>query len=265
MPELPEVEAIVRRLRPDAVGSVIARVSVLRARSTYPQDPKLLQDAVGHCIEAIERRGKNIVVRLSGGKCIRVHLRMTGILRAIPDCRLYASTARVLFALKDGRALLFEDRRVLGTVHLHSGEELELKLAGLGLDPFAGAFTPEYLIQAAQQSSRPVKILLMNQDVIAGLGNIYAAESLFTARIYPGQPACSVSRPKLRALHAAIQAVLGKAIAYAIRTYESPGGQEMDLEVYDRKGESCNRCGKLIQVIQQAGRTTYFCPRCQRK
>ncbi len=189
MPELPEVEAIARRLRPEAVGAVIKRIEVLRARSTAPQKPSVLQKAVGKRIESIERRGKNLVLRLSGDLAIRVHLRMSGILHAIPDARLYTASTRVLFTLKGGSGIAFEDRRVLGTVHLHSTKEVDEKLRRIGPEPLTKSFTAKYLTDVASRSIRPIKIFLMDQHVIAGLGNIYAAEALFEAKIHPAVPA----------------------------------------------------------------------------
>ena len=128
MPELPEVETIAQRLRPEVVGAVIKPVEVLRAKSTAPQKPSVLQQAVGKRIETIERRGKNLVLRLSGDSAIRIHLRMSGRLRAIPDARSYTASTRVVFTLKDGSGIAFDDRRVLGTVHFHTATEVDEKL-----------------------------------------------------------------------------------------------------------------------------------------
>src|SRR4051794_40085759 len=133
MPELPEVEAIIRRLRPHVIGATIMRVDVFRPRTVSPQKPAQLAEAEGQRIEAVDRRGKNIIVRLSRNAALRVHLRMTGMLRAIPDTRLHGNTVRVLFTLKDGSAIAFEDRRILGTVHYHSRGEIDEKLANLGV------------------------------------------------------------------------------------------------------------------------------------
>jgi formamidopyrimidine-DNA glycosylase len=266
MPELPEVEAIVNRLRPEAVGSVIKRVEVLRARSTAPQKPSLLKEAIGRRIESVERRGKNLILQLSRGSALRIHLRMSGILRAIPDARLYAASTRVLFTLKDGRGIAFEDRRVLGTVHFHSKAELEQKLEKIGPEPMTKAFTAKYLIDAASRSIRPIKIFLMDQHVVAGLGNIYAAEALFAAKIHPALSANRVSEEKLRALHASIPKVLKTAMNNAAKTFKAPDRHEgMRFKVYGRKNEPCVVCAAGIKTLTQGGRTTYFCANCQRK
>jgi formamidopyrimidine-DNA glycosylase len=266
MPELPEVEAIIRRLRPHAIGATIASVDVLRPRTVFPQKPAQLAEAEGRRIEAIDRRGKNIIVRLSRDGALRIHLRMTGILCAIPDTRLHGNTTRVLFTLKDGSAIAFEDRRILGTVHYHCGEEIEAKLASLGVEPLSRAFTEKYLLDRAARSIRPMKLFLMDQTIIAGLGNIYTAESLFAAKIHPAQPAKLVAANKLRALHADIPKVLRTAVRNAVKTYSAPDRHEgMHFNVYRHKGEPCTVCGKTIKTLAQGGRTTYFCPNCQRK
>jgi formamidopyrimidine-DNA glycosylase len=266
MPELPEVEAIVRRLRPEVTGAAIARVEVMRARTVLPQKPATVTAAAGKKIEAIERCGKNIVIRLSSGAALRIHLRMTGVLRVIPDACLYTDSVRVLFTLKDGRGVVFEDRRILGTVHFHNQAEIDEKLDKLGVEPVTRGFTAKYLIEAARRSKRPIKVFLMDQKIIAGLGNIYAAESLFAARIYPAKPANRVPEQKLVDLHASIPKVLRIAIRDAVKTYSAPDRHEgMHFQVYGREDEPCFVCGKKIKTMVQGGRTTYFCPNCQRK
>lgn len=265
LPELPEVEAVVRKVRRAAKGARITGVQVFRSRATHPQPPALLEQAIGHSIRTVDRRGKNIIVRLDGGVALRVHLRMTGNLRVIPEARLYPISVRVLLALKGGRALVLDDPRLLGSVHFHTTEELDSILARVGIDPLTAGFTPEFLVQAARRSERPVKEFLMNQHPIAGLGNIYAAEALFRARIHPARPVHSIRRSRLVALHAAIQDVLRSAIRSAIRAYEHPGRHDRtDYFVYGRMNELCRLCSRQIERLQQSGRSTYYCPRCQR-
>jgi formamidopyrimidine-DNA glycosylase len=265
MPELPEVQAVIGMLRAEAIGATIIGVNVLRPRSVMPQDTSVLEGTRGKRIETIERRGKNIILRLSGDLALRVHLRMTGILRVIPDARLYTASTRVLFTLNDRRGLAFEDRRILGTVHLYKSRDLEDKLSGLGPEPFTRTFSPTYLMDVAAKSSRPIKIFLMDQEVVAGLGNIYAAEALFAAGIRPARAANRLSEEKVRRLHAGIRKVLRRAIRDAARTYTRPDKHEgMHYNVYGRKDEPCSVCGKPVKAMEQAGRTTYFCANCQR-
>ena len=265
MPELPEVEAVVRKVRSEATGARIRAVEVIRARTTHPQSPDALQTAANRTITAIERKGKNIVLRLSGGHAIRVHLRMTGNLYVIPDARLRPATARVVFTLAGGRALVFDDPRVLGTVHLHTNEEIDTKLADIGIDPLERRFTPQFLTDAAARSRRPVKLFLMDQYPVAGIGNIYAAESLFRARIHPQRPVNTLRAPQIAALHSAIRAVINEAVKLNVKAYREPGYfEEIQFAVFGREGEACMACGRAIQRIAQGGRSTYFCVRCQR-
>jgi formamidopyrimidine-DNA glycosylase len=265
MPELPEVEAVCRKLRGDAVGAVIERVSVYRARTTHPQHPSELERAAGRRIDSVERRGKNILIHLSGGLVLRVHLRMTGDLFVVPDARLHAERVRVCFTLTDGRGLVFEDTRALGVINLHLSKDLDEILAGVGIEPLTRAFTPEWLITAARASKQPAKLFLMDQRIIAGVGNMYAAEALFRAKIDPRKAINSIRRPKLEALHAAIVDILREGIKAAVIAYSKPGNYgDIPFAVYDRKDEHCDTCGRKIRRIVQGGRSTYFCPGCQR-
>ena len=261
MPELPEVEAVVRRLRSDAVGARIRAVEVLRPRSTRPQPPDELRRAERQTIERVERRGKNILLWLKRGDCVRVHLRMTGKLYVVADARFRPATTRVSFTLSDGRGLLLDDLRVMGTVNYHTREEAEEKLAGIGIDPLSRAFTVLRLGEAAAVSKRPAKLFLMGQDAVSGLGNIYAAEALFRARIHPRVPVNRLGREQIARLHSAIREVLRDAVKRTASDYRRQDGR---FDVYGRKGEPCRVCARPIERITQGGRSTYFCPRCQR-
>ena len=265
MPELPEVEAVCRKLRKEAIGATIAAAHIERRRITSPQDPAEVERRLaGRTIERVGRRGKNILIGLSGGLTARVHLRMTGDLCVIPVGRLRPASASSWFELADGRTLVFEDTRGLGTLTVHAGDALE----GIGPEPLSRQFTAEALIRSAAGSRQPAKVFLMDQRRIAGLGNIYTAEALFAARIHPRAPIGSVSRPRLMALHASIVRVLRDAVRSACRAYSRPGGfqeaEEYPPAVYGREGELCVRCGGVIRRITQGGRSTYYCPKCQR-
>lgn len=266
MPELPEVEAVIRKLRKAAVGARITAFQAFRPRATHPQEPAVVEAAVGCTIRSFERQGKHILVRLDKGLSLDVHLKLSGNLTVIPDARLHADTIRALFTLKGGSGLALDDRRVLAYVHLHPDIELADKLAHLGIDPLSKSFTPEFLASAAKDRKKPAKVFLMDQKPIAGLGNIYSAEALFRARIHPATPIRKVRSPKIHALHEAIRAVLKEAIPAAVRSYKHPGLHEgMDYFVYDREGEPCRVCGRAIKRIEQAGRSTYFCSNCQKR
>lgn len=269
MPELPEVEAVTRRLRREAVGAVIRSVTVFRARSVRPQKPEQLQAAVGYTIEKVKRTGKTMVLWLgkrgSPEAALRAHLGMTGNLHVIPDARMHSAITRVLFTFRDGRGLALDDLRLFGSVQLYAPEELQSRLSELGVDPLTKAFTLEFFMAAAKRSNQPAKVFLMDQHPITGLGNIYSAEALFRARINPSRPLAGVRRNKLAALFEAIPAVLRDALRHTVKSYRTPGyTKEMGYHVYGRKGEPCHVCRTPIARIEQAGRSTYFCPKCQK-
>ncbi|HVO96890.1 MAG TPA: bifunctional DNA-formamidopyrimidine glycosylase/DNA-(apurinic or apyrimidinic site) lyase [Bryobacteraceae bacterium] len=259
MPELPEVEAVCSRLRRTALGAEIAVARIFRASVTRPQLVKTVKRrASGRTIESIRRRGKNILIDLSGGEVLHVHLRMTGDLAVIPDARFRAATVRAAFEFSDGRALVFNDPRALGKIW--AGEE---RLGEIGLEPLEKSFTTDAFDALMRASKQPVKLFLLDQRHVAGIGNIYAAEALFRACIDPRRLARSIARAHRKALHAAIIEVLQEAVAESECVYNAPG-DEFPSAVYGREGEPCPRCHTSIRRIPQGGRSTYFCPRCQR-
>jgi formamidopyrimidine-DNA glycosylase len=270
MPELPEVEAVCRKLRKQATGARILSAHIERPRITSPLDPAEAEAQIaGRSIERIDRRGKNILIVLSGGLVMRIHLRMTGNLYVVPDWRLRIAHCSAWFELEGGRGLLFEDRRGLGTLTIHEEASLESSvLDGLGPEPLSRQFTAEAFIRSAAGLRQPAKLFLMDQRRVAGLGNIYVAEALFAARVNPAASIGSISRPRLKALHAEIVRILRDAVKSACRAYSRPGGfqeaEDFPLAVYGREGESCIRCRGVIRRVTQGGRSTYFCPKCQR-
>ncbi len=263
MPELPEVEAVCRKLRRDALGARIARAH-LAARL----DRRLAKRLPGKRILGVDRRGKNILLRLDSGETLRVHLGMTGNLYAAPDGRMRPLHARAVLELDGGGALVLDDPRALGVVQLLQPAQAERLEAGLGLEPLSDAFTPQWLAGEARRSRAPAKLFLMDQTRIAGLGNIYSAEALFRAGVHPAKPMNRLSQKRLERLHQAIVAILDNAVQSACNAYSGPGKFEaretFPLAVYGREGERCPRCGRRIRRIPQHGRSTYFCPGCQR-
>ena len=243
MPELPEVEAICSKLREQITGERITAAAVLRSGITHPQSPAEVESLVrGQRIEGVERRAKNILIRLSGGWWIRIHLRMTGNLYVLPDIRLRPAATRVCIELSRHRGLVFEDTRALGRLHVHSAAEIQHILQDLGAEPLSPEFTPQWLANAAQRSRKPVKIFLMDQTRIAGLGNIYAAEALFHARIHPAKEINRLRR-KQAALHGAIVRVLQDAVQSACIAYSGPErfneAESFQCFVYNREGQPC--------------------------
>lgn len=267
MPELPEVEAVCRVVRRPLRGRRIVSAHVSRRRVCAPQTPEEFARAVtGRRFRAVERRGKNILIHLDG-VTIWVHLRMTGNLYTIADARLRPVSVSAHLVLDNGRSLVFDDPRGLGVMRAIPAERLARALGPMGVDPLAPEFTPERFVALARSSRAAIKLFLMDQRRIAGLGNIYAAEALYCARIDPRSIGARLSSARLRRLHAAIVAVLSNAIKSASLAYQRPGGfakaEEFDPAVYGREGLQCRRCRGRIRRIQQGGRSTYFCPRCQ--
>ncbi len=264
MPELPEVEAVCRKLRERAPGSRITSAKVFRCAPAT-----LEESARGRTIRAVDRLGKHILLRLSGGVTLHTHLRMSGNLFAIPDHRLHGAGARVVLGLSHGAGIVLEDPRALARMEPAETEVIDRKLAaGLGPEPLSPAFTLDWFREESRVSRQPAKLFLMDQTRVAGLGNIYAAESLYRARVNPRKLMNALSPAKVDSLHGEIVAVLRDALQSAIFAYGGPGkfaeAESFPIAVYGREGEPCDRCGRVIRRIAQGGRSTYFCPGCQR-
>ncbi len=270
MPELPEVETVVRELRPHLVGRRIREARVLRP-TVCPIDPQALR---GARVTGLARRGKYVLMQLRRGRrrpVLEFHLGMTGQLLMVPGDRPADKHVHLMLHLEKTREQLrFRDVRKFGEACLYpSAEELErLLLSRLG--PEADTLTSTELAGAAWSSSRPLKPLLMDQAKVAGLGNIYTDEALWHARIHPLRLSDSLSADELRDLARAIRAVLREAIEHRGSTVDdyltpdgSPGQYQEHHAVYGREGEPCARCGGPLQRIRLQGRSTHFCPRCQ--
>ena len=260
MPELPEVEEAMQRLRIAVEGKTIAR-----AKALHPAILRQLPDATARRlrqqrIERIERRGKHQLMHLSSGATIHAHFRMNGdwlISRAEDPVDRFT---RAMIELTDGTRIELNDRRALSAMSLHA--KGKNPLPSLGIEANDPALDAEYLRSALKSRRGPVKPALMDQKVIAGLGNIYAAEALWRAKISPRAVASSLSKARLERLADAIQSVLSEEEKIPGR-YTADTGRER-FAVYDREGKLCSRCGSKIRRIPQAGRSTYYCPVCQR-
>jgi len=272
MPELPEVETIVNDLRPRVQGRTFTSVSLAWPRMVLqPSAEEFCRRLPGRAVTGIGRRGKYLIFRLDSGESLVLHLRMTGaiLLRrgesASEDSTRYVTAA---FGLDDGSVLLFCDRRKLGTAALVADErELDRKL---GPEPLAPRFTASVLAERLGRRKAPIKAALCDQKVAAGIGNMYADEALFAARIHPLRPANGLSADETRRLHRAIREVLKTGIANAGATfsdYRRPGGekggQQEAFKVAHRGGQTCDVCSTPIERIPVRNRGTYFCPRCQ--
>ena len=256
MPELPEVESAVRRLRKAAAGQTIADGAVIHPALKRRLTNARLRSARGATVASVERRGKHQLMRLDDGRVLHGHFRMTGdwtIDRADDELPRFA---RAWVSFEDGTRVVLDDPRALSTLELHGkNEELDL---GLGPEPSDTSLTVDYLVDAFARRRGPIKPVLLDQRVIAGLGNIYAAESLWHAKISPLTPAAELSKKQVGDLLRAIRKVIKAATG--ARYTDSDVSR---LAVYDRAGEKCRRCGTTIERIAQAGRSTYYCPGCQ--
>ena len=274
MPELPEVETIRRQLAPEIEGRRLERMRILDARWCEPAPPDEVAQAVeGRRIERLDRRGKWLICELADEVHLIMHLRMTGNLLLVPPGETERRFLRVRMDLDDGRHLLFCDARRFGTgIVLLGAHAVEDWFAGrVGIEPLGPDFTAEALRAMASGRRAPVKAFLLAQERVAGVGNIYADEALWRAKIHPLRPVGTLKRPQLEALRTAVIEVLHAGIAAqgaTIDDYRDASGAEGafqdEFRAYGREGEPCPRCGARIRKIRAAGRGTYFCPREQR-
>jgi len=262
MPEMPEVEAVCRKLRTSVAGLIVDGASVWRCGT-----PAIAELAIGKKLLRVDRKGKHILIRLDGGVTLHTHLRMSGNLRAIPDHRMSPANTRILLRLSNGTGIILEDPRALARMDAIPTSEIDAKLSKLGPEPLSPDFTPDYLITTLRSSRQPIKLFLMDQTRVSGLGNIYVAESLFRAAIDPRKVLRTASVKKIERLHSGIIGVLTNAVQSACNAFSSPGHFEefeFPCAVYGREAEPCLECGGKIRRIPQGGRSTYFCPGCQK-
>jgi formamidopyrimidine-DNA glycosylase len=287
MPELPEVETVCRQLEPELEGRRIKSLEVLDPRWCRPAPVGDLEAAVsGRRIERLGRRGKYLLLGLDGAQTLVMHLRMTGNLVLVEGedkldpsegMRLYEgerSTSerhlRARFALDDDREVWFTDPRRFGEAFLIEDAGLEARFERLGVEPLSAGFTPEALGEMAAGRTAPLKSFLLDQKGIAGVGNIYADEALFRARLHPLSPAGSMKPEHLEALHDAVVAALEAGIdggGASIDDYRDGRGEKGRMQdeflVHTREGKPCPRGDGTIERIVVSGRSTYFCPVCQ--
>ncbi|HIE17394.1 MAG TPA: bifunctional DNA-formamidopyrimidine glycosylase/DNA-(apurinic or apyrimidinic site) lyase [Dehalococcoidia bacterium] len=267
MPELPEVETIKNELSPHVVGRQFSGVSLCDAKLVrQPSAEELCHRLVGQKINALERRGKYLMFRLSHGGVLVLHLRMSGTLLLDPPQP--DPYTRVVFHLDNGSQLVFSDRRRLGTIWLLDSEQAII--GKLGPEPLAPEFTPQTLAGRLHRYQAPIKAVLLDQTVIAGIGNMYADEALFSAGIHPLTKAASLSPEEVQRLYRAIHNVLQSAIAdkgASTDTYKRPNGQlgsaHFNFRVAHRGGKPCPVCGTAIRRLAIRNRGSYFCPQCQ--
>jgi formamidopyrimidine-DNA glycosylase len=288
MPELPEVETVCRQLEPEIEGRQVERLEVYDPRWCRPAPPAELEKAVaGRTIEGLGRRGKYLLLGLDGAQTLVMHLRMTGNLVLVEGedkldpsagMRLYEgerSTSerhlRARFLLDDGREVWFTDPRRFGEALLLDDGDLDAHFAArLGIEPLSEELTPEVLGEIAAGRTVPLKSFLLDQKGVAGIGNIYADEALFRARLHPLSPAGSMKAAHLEELCDGIVAALEAGIdggGASIDDYRDGRGRKGRMQeeflVHTREGRPCPRCGEVIKRTVVSGRSTYFCPGCQ--
>ena len=300
MPELPEVEHVVRALRPVVVGRRILASEIKLAKLVAPNTPAGFNRKLkGSIVTGVSRRGKYILIELDKdgalpdgrasdtgrkyqkparqqGLVLAVHLRMTGKFLSLSADEALPKHAHAIFYLDSDRRLVFCDQRQFGVMKLVTREHL-MKTKGiseLAPEPFGEDFSLAYLKETLARSRRTLKTLLLDQTRVLGLGNIYAAESLFRARVNPFKTAATLSSRRVERLHQAILEVLTEAISDSstsrVNLEHSNGfsyGEAFERfwQVYEREGEPCVKCGVRIRRIVHGGRSTYWCPRCQRR
>lgn len=264
MPELPEVETERTRLAEAIAGRTIRSARIDDARLTRPDDPEAVAAVLtGDHVEAVERRGKYIVVRLASGNTLLVHLRMTGGFRYAP-----ASHERAVLELTGGVRVAYRDTRRFGTWFLTDSEDADRIIAMKnGPEPLERGFTTAFLARRLAGRTAPLKAVILDQRTVAGLGNIYADESLWHSRLHPQRPAGELTLEEVVALRTAIRKSLRLGIKRGGATlYDQAyagGAMQHEFRVYGRGGEPCERCGTPIAKIVVGGRGTSFCPTCQ--
>ena len=273
MPELPEVETVRASLEPAVVGRRFERVEIADPRVTRPLDPdEVAAELHGEVVQALERRGKYLVFRFRSGRVLLIHLRMTGTLGHHQNGGLEEDPhRRAVVKLDDGSDVTYRDVRRFGTwLLLEPGEETAYLAKRLGEEPLGERFTTDVLAARLADRRAPVKAAILDQRSAAGMGNIYADEALWRARIHPLTPAGQLERAEIRRLQRAIRDALRAGIARqgtTLRDYRTPtgarGSMQEALRVYGREDEPCFRCGAAVAKTRVAGRGTYYCPTCQ--
>jgi len=273
MPELPEVETVRRRLAPLLEGRRFERVEISDARLTRPFESGLVaRELEGECVESLDRRGKYLIVRFESGLSLLIHLRMTGSLRhaaagSLPD----DPYRRAVVRLDDKSDVAYRDVRRFGTWLILAPGELDGYLdARVGPEPLDASFRAPVLGARLTGRRVPVKAAILDQRTVAGVGNIYADEALWRARIHPLREARSLDGSELKELRRRLRQVLELGIARqgsTLRDYSLPdgeaGGMQAEFKVYGRANEPCDRCGTPIERIRVGGRGTWYCPTCQ--
>ena len=270
MPELPEVETVRRGLALHLTGKHIRKAVVRQRQLRYPVSKGLEHKIKGQCVEAIERRAKYLLIKLERG-CLICHLGMSGSLRILDDTHPIGPHDHIDICMDDHRVLRFCDPRKFGAMLWTTKDPMQHKLLHrLGPEPLAADFNGEYLYKLSRGRKLAVKSFLMDSRVVVGVGNIYANEALFKARVHPTRAAGQIARQRYESIAAAVRTILKSAIRKGGTTLRNfvaedgkPGYFKQVLNVYQRAGEACTSCQTPIRRSYIAQRSTFYCPRCQ--
>lgn len=283
MPELPEVETVMRGLAPSMEGAVITRAQVNCPDLRWPFPDRMAERLVGQRVERLRRRSKYILADLASGETLLIHLGMSGRMlvsgdplgQFVHDHPVAEKHDHVVLDMDNGARITFNDPRRFGAMDLldtATAEDSKL-LSVLGPEPLGNQFSEQHLINAFQNKKSPVKTALLDQGIIAGLGNIYVCETLYRAGISPKRKAGAIAQQKVAGLVPIIREVLQDAIeagGSSLKDFRSAGGElgyfQHRFDVYDREGEPCKRegCTGTVQRVVQSGRSSFYCPTCQR-
>ena len=269
MPELPEVETTRRGLAPHLIGRRVVDLIIRQPQLRWPVSTGL-KHLLGERIESVERRAKYLLVSVAPGSVL-LHLGMSGSLRVLPRTTVVGKHDHVDWVLDSGHVLRYTDPRRFGSQLWQTRGETHPLLADLGPEPLSDDFDGDHLFRHSRGRSAAVKVFLMDQAIVVGVGNIYAAEALFATGIRPTRAASLVSRPRYSRLADEVKRILAYAITRGgttLRDFLSPDGApgyfEQELFVYGRAGQPCRVCATTIRAIRLGQRSTFFCPRCQR-
>lgn len=272
MPELPEVEIVVRGLQRKVTGRKITGVDLRLPKIVAQMKRDFVQTLPGLEIKKVRRRGKYIILELSDNKTLLFHLKLTGQLTVTKNNAPVESHTHLILTLSGGCQLRLRDLRQFGRVYLVKSEQVSQLRQLSKLGPEANEVSKQDFLRMLSQRKACIKPLLLNQEFLAGLGNIYSDEALYQAGIHPLLPANKVSLEKAEKLYQAIREILNKAINYGgssvanyLDTDGKPGQYQKQHLVYQRAGQPCPRCRNLISRIKIGGRSSYFCPGCQRE
>ena len=269
MPEYPDIAALKKKLHRGVRKRKIESVEILHRAACRPEAPHSLKRRIeGRQTRELQQLGKNLFLWLSGDEAIRFHLKLSGTLQLISSSQKKPTHTRVILHFDNGTALALVDPRALAALKVYSRAEFDQFVQSLGPDPLSNQFSLDYFRYRLGQTHRPIKAVLLDQRVVVGLGNIWAAEVLYRARISPDTPANQLSARQCQRLYQQIRQTLTSALQpverYIAQHGSCIGMNTVSFFVYGREDEPCRRCRTPIRRIIIAGRSTYFCPRCQK-